>query len=171
LKRFRLLPSILLLALGGCLDSKFPIASDDVPKVNRAFVGDWTIQDEKNDHLLVIRNWDEKEYYVEWPDRTPLRMRGFLVKVNGESFANLKKLEEDGSISDSYLIVKVSLKDDVLTIQNLNEDYFKANPPADGKARRATIAANVTNPKMYDDKPIRATRAAAQATTTPTTKP
>jgi hypothetical protein len=161
------------LVFTGCLDTKFPIASDDPPKVDRNFVGDWTVQTkEPHQPSLVIRNWDNKEYYVEWSDKAsdpPLRMRGFLVNVDGASFANLLKLEDDGSISDSYLIIKVSLKDDVLTIQNLDEHFFKDNPPADGKQLRAIIAKNLANSKMYDDEPMRATRTGATAQ--PTTKP
>src|SRR4051812_24219159 len=89
-----------LLLLGGCFETSLNLVSPDSAKVDLSYVGDWTISSKNADGTtdsndLIVRNFDGKQYYVEWKEeggKPPRRMRGIVGPVNGASFAQLTTL-------------------------------------------------------------------------------
>src|SRR5438067_13686020 len=121
-----------LLVLAGCYVSKYTIGSKDAAVVDRKYVGDWEFADPdkpaKAPMRVVIRNVDDKQYYVEWSNEEggPGRTIGFVTDIKGVSFAQLRPLSDDGSIDNEYLITRVSLgSDGKLTLRQLNDGFFK----------------------------------------------
>jgi hypothetical protein len=149
----------------GCYETKYPLGSAQNATVNRAFVGNFTMPGGNNAVSIVIRNLDDKQYYVEWSetgqnDKGPLRMVGYTADVKGVTFANLRSLSDDGTIDDKFLVMRVSLSADgsKLTIRNLNDKLFSANNIDSQAALNKTIESNLDNNDMYDGDANIATR-------------
>ncbi len=148
--------SVLLLTLGlGCYQTKTPLGSAASATVDRAYVGDFVMPGE-NKPAVVIRNLDDKQYFVEYTeskdDREPMRMVGYTAKVNGATFANLRGLTDNGSIDDQFLIMRVSLSPDhaKLSLRELKEEFFKGKNVSSSRALRNVIEANLDNDLMYE---------------------
>jgi hypothetical protein len=154
--------SLVLLFTVGCYESKFALGSQDKATVDPGYVGDFVVDsNEKKTETIIIRNIDNHLYYVEYVgEEEPLRMVGYTSDVNGMTFANLRKLTDDGSIDDSYLILRVAISDDhsKLTLQNLKEDFFKDKNITSSDQLEKLISANLNNGQMYDGEAATATR-------------
>jgi hypothetical protein len=154
--------SLVLLFTLGCYETKYPLGSQDKATIDPGYVGDFVIDsNDKKTETIIIRNIDNHLYYVEYmQDEKPLRMVGYTADVNGVTFANLRKLTDDGSIDDSYLIVRVGISDDhsKLTLQTLKEDFFKAKNITSSDQLEKLIAENLQNSQMYDGEAGTATR-------------
>src|SRR3954451_3151365 len=96
---------ILVPLLAGCFETKYSLGPAESATANVAYVGDWDVIDrddpakERKTHI-VIRNIDNKRYFVEWtdPDHAdkPTRFVGFTADVKGATFAHLRALADDG---------------------------------------------------------------------------
>ena len=153
-----------LLFLPGCYSSKFVLGSADSSKVDRALFGDFVMTTDKGDVQLTIRNLDDHQCLVEWTDgKETERLIGYFVDVRGRHFAELREITDNGSIPDEYQLVKFGLSPDhqKITVQNLSEDFMKSENVDSSFKLKVIIEANLDNPKMYDAKPIVATRKAA----------
>src|SRR5262245_38285176 len=118
--------------LAGCFTTTLNLGSATEAKVDSLYCGDWHFEWKDGDSAsksadLVIRNFDGRQYYVEWKeaDQKPLRMSGFLVPIQDAVFAQLTDLGDKGDLSSEHLIVRVNLAGDKLTLRHLNEDFFK----------------------------------------------
>jgi hypothetical protein len=156
--------SALLFAVG-CYETKYPLGSQDKAIVDPAYVGDFVLPDnDKKSETIIIRNIDNRLYYVEWlsEDDKPLRMVGYTADVNGVTFANLRKLTDDGSIDDDFLIIRLSISDDhsKLSLRNLKAEFFtrKDKKIDSSEAQEKVIADNLENSQMYDGDTMVATR-------------
>jgi len=141
-----------LLLVAGCYESKFALGPKGQAVFDRAYVGDWEAAAEQSKARIIIRNFNDKEYYVEWdtPDQKPLRMSGFLIDVKGAAFAHLRELTEDGTLPDKYLIVRVALADGKLSLRQLNDKFFDAKPIDSPEQFRKLVEQNLDNDEMYD---------------------
>jgi hypothetical protein len=150
-----------LLALGACYTSKFALGPKERAVVDRKFVGNWEIADPdqpgKPPVVMLIRNIDDHQYYVEWDehgDKGPNRFTGFVVDVKGVSFAHLRPLSEDGEISEECIITRVGLtSDDKLTIRQLadnDKEFWKQHPVDSAATLRKAIEENLNNEQMYE---------------------
>jgi hypothetical protein len=153
--------SLLLFAVG-CYETKFPLGSQEKATVDPGYVGDFVIDsNDKKTETIIIRNIDNHLYYVEYlGDDKPLRMVGYTTDINGTTFANLRGLTDDGTIDDSYLLVRVGISDDhsKLTLRNLKEDFFKDKNIASSDQLEKLISENLQNSQMYDGDAATATR-------------
>lgn len=164
-----LVASLLLLTLGlGCYETKYPLGSAQNATVNRAFVGNFTMKDGAKVDSIVIRNLDDKQYYVEYAssdqkDKEPTRMVGYTADVGGVTFANLRELTDDGTIDDKFLIMRIALSPDhaELSLRNLKDDFFKDKDIDSSAALEKVIQANLDNDEMYDAPAVIAVRTAA----------
>jgi hypothetical protein len=164
---------VLFLTLGlGCYETKTPLGSAANATVNRTYVGDFTALDKNNTVSIIIRNLDDKQYYVENSEtgdsgKAPTRMVGYTTDVNGVTFANLRGLSDDGVNDDKFLIMRVSLSPDraKLSLRNLKEEFFRGKDVSSSDALEKVIEANLDNEQMYDGQAEVFTRAA------PTTQP
>ena len=152
-----------LLSSIGCYESEYTIGTVQTAVVDRGYVGDFTFTMENKPASLVIRNFDDKQYYVEWGDGQGRdRCAGFTGEIKGVTFANLRGMRGDRAFEEKYLIMRVSLSDDLstLTIRNLNEDFFKVRNIGSSAALRAVIESNLDNDAMYDKDIVVAKRVA-----------
>src|SRR5262245_49970430 len=123
---------VLMLGLVGCFETNLSLGPKDQAVVDPAYCGDWNVADQDYPTgppsvRIVIRNIDGKSYFVEWIENGKngeadkfIRMMGYTADVKGVTFAHLRDLPEDGSIPDKHLVARVSVKDGLLTIRNLD---------------------------------------------------
>lgn len=143
----------LTLVFAGCFASKFTLIALDKAKVDKAYVGDWDLVNPKGEHAdLVIRNIDDKTYYVEVKGKTetkPSRYVGFTVPVGNATFAHVRPLQDDGSVPDGWILMRVQIADGWITLRQLSEDFFKDKPVGSAEQLRAVIEKNVETEAMY----------------------
>jgi hypothetical protein len=157
MRRATLLTGTLLLALFvvGCYTSKFTIGSEEQAKVDRNYIGDWEAKDGDKTMSLIIRNLDDKNYYVELTeDNKTSRYTAFIGAVKDAQFANLRELTDDGTIQDERLIMRVGLKDGKLELRNLKDEFFK-DQTVDSQAQLTSlIEKNLENKDLYEESVV-----------------
>jgi len=166
LRSFLLLLAMALLMLTGCLETEFSLGPRDQSVVDRAVCGDWMLSRKdangqtQNSHL-VVRNIDDKLYYVEWADANKpadrTRMTAFVADVKGVSFAHLQNLGEDGVNSDKHVIFRFGMDGEKLIIKELSDEFFKDKFGSDAELR-ALVEENLENDAMYAGEPLIGTR-------------
>lgn len=153
-----------LALIAGCYETTLHLGSSSDAKVDRKLVGDWKLFNPDNPAEtanLVVRNFDDKQYYAEWEEkdgkRSRMRARGFTIK--SATFFEITDVTDDGQVPDKHIILRVDLKDDKLALRHLDDKFF-ADVKTD-KQLRAKVEGNLDNEAMYDGKPITGTRIAA----------
>jgi hypothetical protein len=166
-RRILSIASVLLVLLSGlgCYETEYPLGSPDKSTVDRAYVGDFTMTDADKVYSIAIRNLDGHQYYVEMAqtnqnDKGPDRRVGYTADVNGVTFANLRQLTDDGSVSNKFLVMRVSISSDgsKLTLRNLNDKFFSDKSIDSQAALTKLIQDNLDNNDMYDGDAVVATR-------------
>lgn len=151
-----------VLAFAGCWGSKYTLIPPEQAKVDRAYVGDWDAANAKGEHAgLIIRNIDDKQYYVETQDNSQKTARyvGFLAPVKNATFAQLRELSDDGSIPEAWIIIRIELADKKMTLRQLSDDFFKDKTIESAEQLRRVIEENLDNSQMYaQDETITAMR-------------
>jgi hypothetical protein len=143
------------LALAGCFTTTLNLGKAADATVDVRYCGDWHVTWKDGDQTksadLVVRNFDGKQYYVEWsepdPDSKTLRMSGFLVPVKGATFVQLTGLDEKGELPADHMIARIDMDGAKLKLRHLNEGFFKE--VSSDAALRATMEKNVENDAMY----------------------
>ena len=166
MRRATLITGSILLALLviGCYSSKFTVGSVEQAKVDRTYVGDWDFKDGDKVSHLIVRNLDDKNYYVEMNgdgEKTD-RYTAFIGTIKDVQFANLLPLTDDGTIGDERIIMRVALKDGKLELRGLKDTFFKDQTIESQAQLTQLIEKNLENAAMYDDEPLVATRAASK---------
>lgn len=165
--RYGVLSACLLgsILIAGCFTSKFSIISPDKAKVDIAFVGNWNsdaLSSEGREAGLVIRNIDDKSYYVEWrmkEDKGIVRAVGCITEIKGATFAQLRGLEEDGTIDSEWLIARLDRNGNTLKVRHLNDEFMKGQKISSSDQLRKVLEENVNNDAMYaKDEVMTATR-------------
>lgn len=154
-----------LVLIAGCLTTKYSIVSPEKAVVNKALVGNWNAAEfdaTGREAGLVVRNVDGKMYYAEWKlkgDSSLVRGVGHSAEIKGATFVQLRGLEEDGSIEDTWAIMRLDLSGNTLKIRQLKEDFFKTQKLDSNEQLQKILADNVNNDAMYAaDEVITATR-------------
>jgi hypothetical protein len=156
------------LALAGCLETEYSLGRRDASVVDRAFCGDWMLsrKDEKgqtqNSHL-VVRNLNDREYYVEWSDvngkpEDRTRDIAFVADVKGVSFAHLQQLGEEGNNAEKFIIFRFGMEGEKLVIRELNDTFFKEQNLTSDEQLRKVVDENLENKQMYAGEPLVGTR-------------
>jgi len=148
--------ALLSLILIGCFETT--IALDEHPenaKVDRSLVGDWTFPDVADNNktlTVIIRNLDDKQYYVEWsvPGEKPARAVGYFSKIKDATFAQLRELADDGSIPEKHLIMRITTANNKLGMRQLDDKWFEQHPATNTKELRKLLEDNLDLPAMYD---------------------
>jgi hypothetical protein len=167
-------PLLALFLLTGCFETPYSLGPADAAVIDPAYCGDWNVQNPANpasppNVRMFIRNIDGKRYFVQWtesakdnePEKT-LRMTAFTADVNGVTFAHLRDLPEDGSIPEKHLVMRVSVKDGVLTLRHLNEKFFAEQDLQSDADLRRIVEQNLDNEAMYTEGAVTALRAAGK---------
>jgi hypothetical protein len=159
----------LLLVLCGCWGSKFTLINSNQAKIDRAYLGNWSVVNSKGEaSSLIIRNIDDKMLYVEakegakqYPEGIS-RYVGFLAPVKGATFAHVKQLQDDGNLQEEWLLMRLELDGEKLVIRQLKEQYMKEKNIASAEELRKAIEQNLEDGSMYDkEEVLTATRLAA----------
>ena len=159
----------LLLMFAGCWGSKFTLISPEAAKIDRAYLGNWSAINSKGESSsLIIRNIDDKSFYVEtkegakqYPEGIS-RYIGFLAPVKGATFAHLKQLQDDGNVQEDWLAMRLELNGDKLVIRQLKDEYMKEKNITSAEQLRKVIEQNLEDGSMYDkEEVLTATRLAA----------
>jgi hypothetical protein len=155
-----------ILVVSGCLVTQYTLIDPASGKVDSKFVGDWnspSFDSSGRGAGLVIRNLDDKSYYVEWRSKEStdvVRAVGQIVPVKSATFAQLRGLEADGSISKDWMISRLELSGDTLTIRQLDEKFFDEKKIDSSEKLRSAIESNLENAAMYkQNETVVATRA------------
>ena len=154
---------VVLLGFAGCFASKFTLIPPDKAKVNLTYVGDWDYVNTKGEHfIMAVRNIDDKLYYIESrKEDSPevSRFVGFICDVKAATFAHVRTLSDDGSIPDTWMVMRLDLTGDKLLIRQLSDEFFKSHPVSSSDQLRQIIEANMGADAMYDkNETVTATR-------------
>lgn len=145
---------VLLLGCGGCYVTAYSLESDAKASISTAYVGKFAGHSGDSDYTMTVRNADNKHYLVKWTrydgdKSTILALAGYMVTVKGATFAQLRALDEKGTIAERHLLLRTSISEDkrTITLQHLNESFFeKVDSDA---ALRALIEQNLDKSSMY----------------------
>ena len=167
------LVSTIAFTLGGCYESKVPMASSVGSTIDLNLVGRWkTIATEDNStpaNMLVLK-FNDDEYYVKYQEgkdviRYRAYLRAYLVMVDGVPFINVQPIAEEaldkrGHIElpkedeRTFFFFRYSLsKDDMLTLKMVSDDFIKTKFKG-SKELYEFIKKNLKNEKIYDE-PLR----------------
>jgi len=151
----------LLLMFVGCWGSKYTLINQDQAKVDRAYIGNWSAVNSKGESSsLIIRNIDEKMFYVEtregakqYPEGIT-RYIGFLAPVKGAMFAHLKQLQDNGDVQEDWLAMRLELTGERLVIRQLKDEYMKEKNITSAEQLRKVIEQNLEEGSMYDKEEV-----------------
>ncbi|HVT89744.1 MAG TPA: hypothetical protein VHD56_12885 [Tepidisphaeraceae bacterium] len=150
----------------GCFASKYTLVPPEQAKVDRKYVGDWDAINTKGDHVtFIIRNIDDKLFTIQTRDQENKgdSYVGFLADVKGTTFAEVRELPEDGTIHDEWMLMKISLVDGKLLLDQLDQDKMKNVQIASSQQLRAFLEEHLNDPAIYaKDEFIAATRIVAR---------
>ena len=159
-----LAPIIVALAalLVGCFETTVPLTEKPGDcKVDRALVGDWTFPGEGGKTVsLIVRNLDDKQYYVEWSSEGDETIRAVAIvdKIKDVPFAQVRPLTPDGSVSEKHWIMRVSTEDNKLGVRQLDGDWFSVRAANTTAQLRKLIEENLDNKDMYKGEFAHATK-------------
>lgn len=146
----------LLVGSVGCYETLFRLSPIADAKVERELCGDWKLKGTSGTEIMLgVRNLDDHQYSVTWrssDDPTPLMLVADSTHLGEARFIHARALPEDGTISDTHLILRVDVDGDHMTVRNLNEDFLKTKKVESEEGLRATLEANLDNNDLYDDE-------------------
>ncbi|HEV8291147.1 MAG TPA: hypothetical protein VGP94_04470 [Tepidisphaeraceae bacterium] len=151
----------LLLMFAGCWGSKFTLVNPDQAKIDHAYLGNWSVVNSKGESSsLIIRNIDDKLFYVETKEGAKqypegiTRYVGFLAPVKAATFAHLRHLQDDGHVQEDWLLMRLELNGDKLTIRQLKDDYMKEKNITSSEQLRKVIEQSIDDGSMYDKEEV-----------------
>ncbi len=157
------LPAVLLplLVLGACLP--VPLGDPEKSAVEDRFVGAWSWDTNDARHMVVVRPWDARTYYVRLvtfshePGRKKADsqvLKGWLTTVKGEVFATLQDAEALATLPGEdheriFLVARLNLVDDRLIATPLNPSFPPFEVARSPEELEALIAQHMENPDMW----------------------
>jgi hypothetical protein len=86
---------------------------------------------------------------------------GFICDVKNATFAHVRPLSDDGSISEQWIIMRLDLTGEKLVIRQFSDEFFKSHPVTSAAQLREVVEQNMGADAMYDkDETVTATRIA-----------
>ena len=143
------------LLICGCVYDA-PLVEDAVVPVNPALTGLWQEipaegKPEDPDERLVILPFSKTEYVaVVSPDDGGLYFRAYPVHLGGMELIQLEWLGVDKEEDEPYHVCRYSLKDEILTVEVLNEDVISSDLE-DAAALREALLENCRNPDLFEE--------------------
>lgn len=146
----------------GCYETLFRLAPLANAKVDRALCGDWSLKSTSGSEIIMaVRNLDDHSYAVSWrsaDEKDAIYMIADSTELQGVRFIHARGLPDDGTISDTHMIIRADLDGDNITVRNLNDDFLKQKTVDSDDSLRKTIEANLENNDLYDDDSYAGTR-------------
>lgn len=157
MKSFLMLAAMSLFAGSiGCYETLFRLSPLADAKIERTLCGDWNLKATSGTEVLLsVRNLDDRLYTVTWrtsDGHTSLMLAADSTHIGEARFVHARNLPDDGTLSDTHLILRVDVDGDHMTLRNLNEDFLKTKKIESDDALRAEIEANLENNDLYDDE-------------------
>ena len=145
------------LFLAGCWSSKFTLIKQENAKVDRAYVGNWNALNSKGESAtIIIRNVDDRNYYIEVHDAAKQypegvsRYFGFMAPVKDATFVHLREMQPDGKVAEDWILLRVELKGEKLTIRHLDEEFMKGKNISSAEELRKVLEQNLDDSTMYE---------------------
>ena len=163
-----------LFALSSCLP--VPLGDPEKSKTDAAYVGAWTWDDDNERHLVVLRPWDERTYYVRLltlshqPGKKKAEqsvMKGWLTTINGQAMLTLQDAEKLATLpgedeKQEYLILKLNLADDRLIATSLDPSFPPFEVVRSAEELERLVSQHMDNPKMWASESLNTRRATKQ---------
>ena len=99
---------------------------------------------------------DDRNYYVETHDAAKQypegvgRYFGFMAPLKDATFVHLKEMQPDGKVAEEWILSRVELKGDKMTIRHLSEEYMKGKNINSVEELRKVLEQNLDDSTMYD---------------------
>lgn len=161
----RLAPAAVLVfcVLAGCYETDQEVGPRDRARVDARFVGDWEFREpDAAATLLLVRNFNDREYYLEWGDvggSERHRASAFVAEVGGASIAHVRELTADGSVPARHFLLRAAIAPDGrLTLRHLNDKFFENKDVATSAKLRKVIEDGVADEALYDEQTFAGTR-------------
>ena len=161
----RLAPAAMLgvFILAGCYETDQEVGPRDQARVDVRFVGDWEFRDPSSGAtILTVRNFNDREYYVEWGDvggSERHRASAFVAEAGGASIAHVRELTADGTVPAKHWLLRAAITPDGrLTLRHLNDKFFENKDASTSARLRKLIEDGVANEAMYDEQTFTGTR-------------
>lgn len=151
-----------LLCGTGCFQTEYSLDTEANAAVNLGYVGTFTGQGGGKNYTMVVRNVDNKHYWIEWTSEDLSSPGGsffaYTTPVRGVVFAHLRLLTADGSIRSQQILVRADLSSDrnTVTLRHLRSNFF-GGVDSDA-ALRARVVEGIGDQSMYEN-PIVMSRA------------
>lgn len=145
----------LLVGSLGCYESIYRLSATADAKVDRDLCGDWKLAAPGGGEIFMgVRNIDDKFYAVSWHSKGEdgvAQMVADSTLIQGVRFIHARTLPDDGSVSDTSMIIRVDLEADHITIRTLSEEFINGKGVNSDESLRTVIEANIENNDLYDD--------------------
>lgn len=168
--RFRALVTLFayvcLATLLGCLPTY--VGDPEKSSMDAKYVGVWHLAADQHDQLWFVHKLDVKTYLVQAYnfkraddnsvriDEPALTMRAWLTQINGATFVSMESYKPQQLVSpkssdnvDRYIVAKVELKNEQLTVYSISPDFMKAKNIATPHQFEQVIKDNWDDKAMY----------------------
>lgn len=139
----------------GCYESIYRLSPVADAKVERELCGDWKLAGSKGGEILMgVRNIDDRFYAVSWrssDSQEALHLVADSTRVQEVRFVHARSLPDDGTLSDSHLILRVDVEGDRITVRPVSDDFMNDKTVESDEGLRSIIEANLENNDLYDD--------------------
>ncbi len=152
-----------VLMLAGCLPTY--VGSPDTAKVDPDLVGVWHAKSDGDDEIWAVHKMNERNYLVqsyrvaktgeEYAIKSTLTWRAWLAEIEGVEFVSLEVympelLLEDSKVSQTrYVVGRVDLKDDQLTIRSIDPKMLTGKEVTRPQQLEQLIKDNLKKDELY----------------------
>jgi hypothetical protein len=152
--RAALLSIVMLLLFAGCYSSEIALDQPDDLKADPRLAGDWSFPAAgklKAFTVSVRPRDDQRSYDVEWTDGDKhLRGVAVIIPIKNVNFVQIRPQTPAGDPpSQERLMLRISIKDDKLGIQQLNPYFFYTKRLTAPDHLQDLLERNVDNSEMY----------------------
>jgi hypothetical protein len=111
--------------MGGCYTSKVPLGDSHESKIEPKLLGDWTGQMDSDTVRVVVRQFDDHEYYISFAfnDKPAALTRAYSVTVGGVPFMNMQNIGAVDENDRIFIFARYEVTPDgELVVRLLNKD-------------------------------------------------
>lgn len=146
-----------LVLLAGCYETTVSLAPEDQASIERTWVGDYASPEDNEGRIFVVavRNLDGRRYYVEYRESLEdeaMRFVGWTGMVGGASFAHLRPLTDDGTLSEKHVLLRFDADGTSLRVRHLKPEFFAEQAVETTEQLRRVLEANLDNGAMYGEE-------------------
>lgn len=146
----------------GCYETIYRLSPLADAKVDRELCGDWKLAGSHGGEIhMGVRNLDDRFYSISWrssdADATT-HLVADSTPIQDVRFVHARVLPEDGTLTDSHLLLRVDVEGDRITVRPVSDEFMKDKTIDSDDGLRAIIEENLENNDLYDDVSFVGTR-------------